>query len=79
MKVKIKSKRTILRGIKQGKYNCIVDYMINNHCGKIGTVVDERPLSYGVMLDSQNGQFKWYWPKWCCKIIKEIQKNERSN
>lgn len=63
-----------MKGIKQGKYDYIVDYMINNHCGKIGTIVDERSSSYGVMIDDKNGQFKWYWPKWCCKIIKENTK-----
>lgn len=71
MRVKIKSKRTILKGIKQGKYNCTIDYMINNQCGKIGTIVDERPSSYGIIFDDDNQFFKWIWPKWCCKIIKE--------
>ena len=60
-----------MKGIKKGNYNCVVDYMINNYCGKIGAVVDEHPLSYGVIFDGKDEQFEWYWPKWCCKIIKE--------
>ena len=79
MKVKIKSKRTVLKGIKQGKYNCMTDYMINNHCGKIGTIVDERSSSYGIIFEGDNQFLKWLWPKWCCKIIKENTENERTN
>ena len=70
MKVKIKSKRTILKGIKEGKYNCMNDYMINNHCGKISNVVCEDSFSYGIIFDDDKYKNTWYWPKWCCKIIK---------
>lgn len=70
MKVKIKSKRFVLKGIKQGNYNCIAPEMIDMHCGKIAKVVDEHPYSYGVNFDDEELDATWYWPKWCCKIIR---------
>ena len=69
MIVKIKSKRTVLKGIKQGKYNCIAPEMIDMHCGKIAKVVDELPSSYEVKFDDEELNLTWYWPKWCCKMI----------
>ena len=77
MKVKIKSKRTVLKGIKQGNYNCIAPEMIDMHCGKIAKVVDEYLYCYGVKFDDEEVDATWYWPKWCCKIIKENTENER--
>lgn len=79
MKVQIKTKRTVKNGIKKGKYSCIVGNMINNHCGKIGNVVCENSFSYGIIFDDDRCKSTWYWPKWCCKIIKEEVKNERTS
>ena len=79
MKVKIKSKRFVLKGIQQGNYDCLRSKMLNMHCGKIAKVVDEHPYSYGVEFDDEELDVTWYWPKWCCKIIKEEVKNERTN
>lgn len=70
MKVKIKSKRIVLKGIKQGNYNCIAPEMIDMHCGKIAKVVDEYLYCYGVKFDDEERSVTWYWPKWCCKIIR---------
>lgn len=70
MKVKIKSKRFVLKGIKQGNYNCVSPEMLKMHCGKIAEVVDKHPYSYGVKFDDEEFDVTWYWPKWCCKIIR---------
>lgn len=69
MIVKIKSKRTVLKGIKQGNYNCVLPEMIDMHCGKIAKVVSEHPYSYEVKFDDEELSVAWYWPKWCCKMI----------
>ena len=79
MKVKIKSKRVVLKRIKQGNFNCITPEMIVMHCGKIAKVVEEHPYHYRVNFDDEFFDAAWCWPKWCCKIIKENTENERTN
>lgn len=44
--------------------------MLKMHCGKIAEVVDEHPYSYSVNFDDEEFDATWYWPKWCCKIIR---------
>lgn len=71
MKVKIKSKRFVLKGIRQGNYCCVSSEMLNMHCGKIAKVVNEHRYSYVVKFDGEEElNITWCWPKWCCKIIK---------
>lgn len=71
MKIKIKTKRTVLKGIKEGKYNPLNGYMLKNHCGRICEVVGESIECYKVIFGCGEDDIVWIWPKWACKVIKE--------
>lgn len=69
IKVLIKNKNVIVKGINEGKYNCITLPMLEHYCGMIGEIIYTSDKTYGVIFNNRDGV--WYWPKWMCSRLRK--------